>query len=344
MSSPAAITFLFHGDDEPGLREKFSEFVAELSSGPMGDLNTSRLDADSLSLGELGEAVKALPFMGDQRVVIVHNLSDANSGKALLEGLPDLLDSMPDSTRLLLIETGLGPGRTGDSASEQKRRTARRQALKKLINIVENDSRGRVLSFDMPGDSAAWIRARAARHGAQIDAEAARLLAERINEDLTLADTELSKLAAYTNGARPIKREDVALLTPYAPEANIFNMVDALGRRDGPTALRLLHQLLEDGDEPLRIFGMIQRQYRLLLLMREQIDSGARPDSAAEALGLKPFVARKMAEQARLYGSITQIERIYRFLLDTDRRMKTGQSDPALALDELVARLGAAPR
>ena len=35
------------------------------------------------------------------------------------------------------------------------------------------------------------------------------------------------------------------------------------------------------------------------------------------------------------------MERIYRYLLDTDLDMKTGRIDPSLALETLIARLSA---
>ena len=62
--------------------------------------------------------------------------------------------------------------------------------------------------------------------------------------------------------------------------------------------------------------------------------------SAAATLGMHEYVAKKMAAQARRY-SLPLLERIYRYLLDTDLDMKTGRIDPSLALETLIARLSA---
>jgi DNA polymerase-3 subunit delta len=238
---------------------------------------------------------------------------------------------LPDSTRLAFVETGIA-----ESGSQA---TARRKALRALVDAVEADPRGRILSFDLPdkNNRPRWIVERAERYGAEIELRAAHQLAERVGDDLTRADSELAKLATYANG-RAITESDVDLLTPYTPEANIFNMVDALGQRRGGEALRLLRQLLDGGDEPLRVFGMIIRQYRLLLQMKEQLDRGQTARTAAKVMDVHPYVAQKLAPQTNFY-SLDLLERIYHFLLETDLEIKTGQMDPELALEALVTRL-----
>ncbi len=340
MTSPPPVTTLFYGQDEPALRDRLAEFCAQVTEPATAALNTIHFDGRTAELTEIQAAAATLPFLAEARLVLVDSLTEANAGKGLLDALPETIAGLPDWARLVLIESGIGlPAPRHEASPRQK-------ALKKLISVVENDPRGRVIAFDFPQSLRDWLVNRAAAHGAQIESPAAQLLAQRIGEDLTLADSELAKLAAFTNCERPIQAEDVKLLTPYTPEASIFEMVDAMGQRDGQRALRLLRQLLESGDEPLRVFGMIVRQYRMLIQMREYLDRGGRPHQAWQVLGLNEFVARKIAEQARHY-SLRLLERIYRRLLETDLAMKGGMEtpwhidrlDPALALEDLIARL-----
>ncbi len=352
MSSPIPVAYVFHGPDEPGLREGLAEFCARVT-GPdpgLAALNTTRLDGASIAAGDIQMAAAALPFLAEARLVLVENLTDSAGGRTVVEALPDLIAGLPGWARVVFVETGAGDSGQ-DSDAARRRKSARRAALKKLIALVEHDPRGRIVEFAAPQDMRRWLAQRAARHQARIESGAAQALAERIGEDFTLADTELAKLAAYA-AARPISAGDVEKLTPFTPEASIFRMVDALGERNGPEALRLLRQLLDAGDEPLRVFGMIVRQYRLLILMREHLDGGGTPGGAAAALEVQDFVARKLASQARRY-SLEQLERIYRYLLETDLAMKGGLAErdapgravdrlnPTYALEELVVRLGA---
>jgi DNA polymerase-3 subunit delta len=85
-------------------------------------------------------------------------------------------------------------------------------------------------------------------------------------------------------------------------------------------------------------WGMIIRQFRLLLLAREVLDSGGGESEAAQALASPPFVARKALGQARAF-SMARLEQIYHRLLEIDEGAKTGRMPLELALDLLVVEL-----
>jgi DNA polymerase-3 subunit delta len=114
-------------------------------------------------------------------------------------------------------------------------------------------------------------------------------------------------------------------------------MVDAVGQRRGPQAMRELRKLLEKED-PLYVLGMIVRQFRLMLLARELLDARATEADISQALGLHPFPTSKVCAQARPYALPT-LEHLYRRLLDYDAEIKTGRVDPMTALDTVVASL-----
>jgi DNA polymerase-3 subunit delta len=128
------------------------------------------------------------------------------------------------------------------------------------------------------------------------------------------------------------------LLVADSGLSNIFDMVDALGHRDGQKASRELHHLLDQGDNPLGLLAMIVRQFRLLIQVKELSEQSLPPDAIAKELKLHPFVVKKIGEQARNF-SLPQLETIYRRLLDIDIEIKTGQTSDVLALDLLVAGL-----
>ena len=116
-------------------------------------------------------------------------------------------------------------------------------------------------------------------------------------------------------------------------------MVDALGNRNGQLALKLLHRLLEEED-PLPLFGMIVRQFRLLLGVKELLNTGNREAEIARQLKTHPFVVRKLIPQSRHF-SIATLEDILWQLLEIDQAVKTSQVEWEVALDTLFASLTA---
>jgi DNA polymerase-3 subunit delta len=99
----------------------------------------------------------------------------------------------------------------------------------------------------------------------------------------------------------------------------------------------MLHRLLEQQDA-LSIFGMVVRQFRLLLMARETLDHGGQKNEIMRNLKVPPFVADKLVGQARHF-SLVDLEVVYHRLLEIDEAMKTSQMPGELALETLVADL-----
>lgn len=327
MSRPAKTFYILHGDDDFGLEAEVASLRAKMGD----DLNTHEFDGQTASAPEVINAVCSYPFLADKRLVIVKGMLSwisrkgaGETGKQAAERLAEALPALPEWARLVFVE---------------------RQPLtetNRFVKLAKTLPNGYEKLFAAPKDATGWIiRQARENYGADIEPAAAVALAAVTQNDLRRADNELVKLASYVDGARPITEDDVALLTAWVAEARVFDMVDAMAEGRAEVALRLLHLLLDEQDEdPFRLYGMIVRQFRLLLTAKEYLAEGGPPGQMADALKLHRFVAQKLAVQSRAF-SLEQLEQIYRRLLETDLRMKTGRIAPGLALDLLVAGLGA---
>jgi len=124
-----------------------------------------------------------------------------------------------------------------------------------------------------------------------------------------------------------------------AAPAFAFEMVDALGQRNGSAAMRLFHGLLGEGKEPLYVFSMIARQFRLLLQAKSLAEQQAALPQLMKELGLRhEFVATKLLAQARNF-SLGRLQGIYRELQRIDVAIKTGRVEPELALDVFITEV-----
>ena len=105
----------------------------------------------------------------------------------------------------------------------------------------------------------------------QIEPRAAELLKEMVGVDTRQAGMEIAKLLAYVNWARPINSQDVEAVCIVTSQQSVFDFVDALSNGNGKVAQHLLHRLLETED-PFSLWGMVIRQFRLLIQAREILD------------------------------------------------------------------------
>ncbi|MFL7791415.1 MAG: DNA polymerase III subunit delta [Anaerolineae bacterium] len=325
MARSTPTFYVFHGSDEFTCAETLADFRSRLGPPDTVDLNTTLLDGRKATLAELRHACDAIPFLAEKRLVIVEDLLARTSGQEkFLDKLAGYLGQLPETTRLVFVETKLLP------------------ASHPILQLAQKDERGYAKQFVSPDVKMlpGWIEKRVHKYGGEIEPQAAAQLAAVVGADLRLLDQEIEKLVTYVNAERAITEADVDAIVPYAQAAVVFDLVDALGRRDGQTAARTLHRLLDAGEHPLGLLAMIVRQFRLLIQVKELKAEGANPQTIAKALGIHPFPARKLHNQAT-YFTAEQLEMVYRHLLDSDVAIKSGEIEAEVALDLLVAGLAA---
>lgn len=333
---------LFHGQDAYSQRETLAAMLAKEGDADMLSLNTTRLDS-RVTFAELQAACDAMPFLARVRVVLVEGLLSTVPDKAFMEKLVAYLPNLPATTRLIFLEPHALPDNH------------------RLIRLATEQKIGYVRKFELPRgvELERWARAHVEARGGHITPQATSLLAANVAPlfpassgygagsahttkenvaDLSLLGNEIEKLVLYKGMGETIDVADVERLSPYAAEAAIFDLVDALGNRQAARAAELFQAKVVAGADPFYLFAMFIRQFRLLLQARALLDAGERAAGIAEQLKQRPFVADKLARQARNF-TLPQLEAIYRRLLEIDVEAKTGKADLLTALYLLVAGL-----
>jgi DNA polymerase-3 subunit delta len=336
--SAAARVHLFYGDDQPEINDQTQALAAAVSADEtLRSMNVNRLTGKEATLDALKGSAYAMPFLADRRVVLVVNPQETWRAKDTRSQWLGFLDGLPESTQLaVLVYDEYGGKRDGWKVMNHNGKFLLEWAAQAGASAAVH-----LCSLPQPYEMPKWIQEQTRKMGGRCEAQAAAALAGLIGADTGVARQEISKLLAYVNYARPIEAEDVQEIAAAGNQSNVFEMVDALGQGRTNVALRQLDGLLQNGD-PYSLFGMVVRQFRLLLLTREQLAYG-RLDAAtlAKRLSINSFVAEKLLAQAPRY-SLTKLETIYRGLLDVDMMMKTGQSEPVVALQTFIISLNAA--
>lgn len=325
MTTAPTLCYLYYGEDDLSREEATQALLAQVGGDPTA---TSTHEGTEVNVAQVLSMARSLPMFAERRTVIIkdllsHWLGRGEAGKQALEQLVQGVAELPNSACLVLIERG-------DLRKDHK-----------FLKFAEQNPRCVVKYFDAPKDSTEWIIRRSKNeYGVAITPQAAHALASVVANDLRRADNELVKLVSYVDGARAIQEQDVALLTPYVPEADAFKLVDALIQGDAKTAMRLIHTTLQQdpSDPGFKLFGLIISQFRSLLLVREFLSEGGHTRDLASALGMHPYKAENLSKQSRAF-QLPDLEDIYRHLHELDVQMKTGKVSPELALDLLVARL-----
>jgi DNA polymerase-3 subunit delta len=115
----------------------------------------------------------------------------------------------------------------------------------------------------------AWLRGRAQGMGADLAADAAQLIVERVEGNLLAAKQELEKLALLANGA-PIGAQLVLGSVGDSARYDVMQLGAAAAAGDAKRALRVLLGLKGEGIEPPLLLWALTRELRGLWQARER--------------------------------------------------------------------------
>lgn len=154
--------------------------------------------------------------------------------------------------------------------------------------------------------------------------------------NLWFLHNEIKKLVNYIGDRKEIKMEDLEEISCGKMEAKIFDLVDAIGRKDKKRAINLVASLTDQGSKELYIFSMIAFQLRNLA----KIYDIKRENNQwiAKKTKLHPFVVEKTKKQLANFNR-QEIKRAYNKLAEFDYGFKTGKINPEKALYDLVISL-----
>jgi DNA polymerase-3 subunit delta len=324
MSSPraadpglAAVVLLV--GDEVTLRDAA---LAGLREQALGDapreFNEDRFDfaASGTDPRAVVAAARTLPAMAPRRLVRVRGLLDRRA-KSFLEGalLEYLAD--PSPTTCLVLE-----------APKADRRS-------RWVKAVVAAGELRDLSPPRrPAEVKAWIEERLRADGKRPARGTAGALFDSVGADLDALTGEVAKLSLFVGDRDEVTPDDVAEVTADLRPRALYELSDAIGQRRLADALRVLSSLLDRGEAPLRVVAALANHFRRLLRASE-----CRPLEAREVqrrLGIHPYAAQKLAEQASDFGP-ARLRRCLDTIRRTDEALKGAiPLAPRLAIERLV--------
>ena len=341
-SRPRRTLHLIHGEDSYRARLRAAELVAALVGGDdrpsdlrtqrSADLGThlglSRHDARTTdaSLIELsGRSQGLFDAIDEQRIVVVEH-AEALKDAGLVARFP------PEAALVLVSESKI---------ASRGRRPAKAKtpdvAVADLPAAVEAaggtiEHIGRLLPQELGG----WIAARATLLGVELAPEAINELGAAVGADSERVDQELAKLGAFAAGAR-VAGADVRALVSGAIETDIFELTQAVVRRDSGTALRRLESLLAEGQAAQQILALLLWQFRVLLFA-SAMRSTADAERMAKAIRTSAYAIGRWQAFARRVARADVI-RAYEVLYATDLAIKTGRIEERLAMTLCVLDL-----
>ena len=335
--------------------------VRKLTPPDAGDFANDVIDGNAENADHAGricadviQALQTLPFFGGGKVVWLKNatfLGDTVTGRAnaSVEGFENILS---------VVEAGLGSGVSLviSATSIDKRRGS----WKKLSKLA------RVEVYDRPDTSkAGWEQAVLAQaeklareRELTFESGALELLVQMAGDDTRQLENELEKIDIYLGQRRRAGLATVRSLVSQSRAGVLWDLGNAIGRRNLPHALELLDTLMFQGQNAIGILlGAIVPRVRSLLLVK---DLGSRyklnshsygafcnslealPTAATSHLprkkdgtGFNAFPLFLALEEVGRY-TLEELRAAFSSCLDANLKLVTTQLDAQLVLERLL--------
>ena len=220
--------YFLYGDEKLLVRRNLNRLLKKLD-GNFPEYNFQEFPHDA-PVDSIADAVVAMPFMAERKCVTVSDLNVEAMNTAELDKLYELLDTIPETTVLILYLPTL--------EIDPKKSAKWRTFLKKL------DTRG----FSLPSlrlkdnELEKYVCREAEKANCLLSRKLAERIVQYVGNDLNALTNEVTKLCAFAGGGE-ITAEQVEKTVTKNMETTVFLLSNALVRGDYSKAYALLDLL-----------------------------------------------------------------------------------------------------
>lgn len=306
--------YLLYGEEDYLKHQYRDRFVKALVAD--GDtMNYSYYEGKTTDVKQVIDLAETLPFFSERRLIVFENTGFFKSaGSELAEYIP----SMPETTYFVFVE------------KEVDKRSKLYKAVKAKGHIVE-------LAVQDEETLRKWVLGLVKKEKKQMTGADAAYFLYKVGTSMENITKELEKLFCYTLGREQISREDIDALCVTQIEDHIFDMVNAVARKEQKKALRLYYDLLTLKVSPMKILFLMTREYRLFFHVKGLMSQGFDKKEIASKAGIVPFAVGKYMEGSRAF-SFAELRSIMEESAQLEQNIKTGLITDQLAVELFIVK------
>ena len=315
--------YLFHGEEDLFIEEGVDALVGKAVDSATKSFNLDVVYGDKIDAKSALALASSFPMMSQRRVVVVKEFEKLAAGETAKGLLTTYIQRPLETTCLILISS--------DPDFRRKPFTD----LKKYADVIECKP---LYDNQLP----TWILERVRQQGKEIDLDACQLMQSYVGNSLRAILNELEKLYIFIEDRKSISVGDVGQIVGATRGYTIFDLQNAIGRRDMKEAIRILERMLELGENHQLMIVMLTRFLHQLWKLGELMSKRLSDREIAAELRVPSFYVKQYIGFAEKFTA-EEIEVGFKALLDADEELKSSSRDPHIVLDLLIYSLVRAP-
>lgn len=320
-------TYIFQGDEKYLMDIALEEVIKTFLTKDLESINLSNLDGKTNDFGDLVSSCETLPFMSTKRVIVLKNPGVLVEKDGVNEDMIKFIENLGDHQILIVF----------DSNNDIKKNT---KLYKSFSKRDQNVNFEKLKGTDLNN----WISKKINALDKTITPadinyliQQSSYLSRNITTTLYDLDNEIKKLVDYSKDDK-ITKELIDNVLVKTLDKSIFDLLAAISRKDADKAIALFDDIYMMNEPIPKILFMISRQFRLLLGYNVYKNRGYGQGEIQSKLGIKPYEFTKVSTQGGGYSE-KDLEDILERILETDRILKTRQTDDKLIMEILLVNL-----
>ncbi len=281
------------------------------------DFDSESFYAENQSFSNIISLASTFPFGSEKKLIIFKQVEKVKDKKELTS----YAKSPSDFTTLVCIHEG-----TISSADSEPFKTLAAQGF--LYEAKELKGKSLI----------EWLISTVEKNDKTISYDNAQLLTDISGENRNMLEAQLEKIFLYIGESKEITIDSIRGLSTSLKQYTIFDLQNAIGKKNKSAALKVLYNLLKNGMEPIQIVAMLNKYFTGLARLTELTTANTNEFQIARILGTHPFYLKDYRSARGLYSDI-HLTNAFSALLKADLAIKTTSLDDYTLLSVLIAEI-----
>ncbi|MBK6913840.1 MAG: DNA polymerase III subunit delta [Ignavibacteriales bacterium] len=309
--------YYFFGVDGFIINEAYHLLEKKISPLISTEFDKQVIYANDNSLVEILDAASAFPFGSDKKFIVVKEADKLKDKK----GLVFYCKQPPSFTTLLFLHSGEIPNLDSEPFP----------SLYSFGYLFEGKELKRTNLID-------WLLDFAESKNLKLSKENAQMLVDIVGENRSMLEHQFEKFTTFLGDKKEISIETITALSTELKEFNIFDLLNAIGKREKAKALKIVMNLYEKENELISIVAMLNKYFTGLLRLNEMNEKKIDPVIQARIIGTNKYYLKDY-ENARKNFSDFQLYNAIEAILKADIQKKSSFTDDRTLLTALISEI-----
>lgn len=306
--------YLLHGSEKFLVRSTKQELSAAIRGGS-DDMNYNYYEGKGISVQEIIGMSETMPFFADRRLIVIENSGFFKTSQV---ELAEYLENVPESSNIIFVETEI-----------DKRG--------KMYKVLKNQGYIAEIGEQTPDLLVRWMASILKKDGINITGNTASYILDKVGTSMEKLKPELEKLSCYAMEKGVIENEDVDKICIVQPVNKVFDMVDAMVRKNQKQALEYYNDLLALQVDVVPMLAVIANHFKRLLYVKEMAMQNFAKSEISKVSGINIHFVDKYLGQARHF-TVAQLNEALEDVVHMENLFKTGRIAGNLAVELLVVK------